>query len=67
MKLMAQLLNANRPAADIMAILAQQEAQKSAQPAGRNDACPCGSGKKFKKCWGVTFLCGDQAACLDSQ
>jgi len=21
--------------------------------AGRNDACPCGSGKKFKKCCGV--------------
>jgi len=21
---------------------------------GRNDACPCGSGKKFKKCHGVT-------------
>lgn len=20
------------------------------QPAGRNDPCPCGSGKKFKKC-----------------
>jgi preprotein translocase subunit SecA len=21
---------------------------------GRNDACPCGSGKKFKKCHGVS-------------
>ncbi|PJC67711.1 MAG: YecA family protein, partial [Zetaproteobacteria bacterium CG_4_8_14_3_um_filter_59_5] len=21
---------------------------------GRNDPCPCGSGKKFKKCCGVT-------------
>jgi preprotein translocase subunit SecA len=21
---------------------------------GRNDPCPCGSGKKFKKCHGVT-------------
>lgn len=21
---------------------------------GRNDACPCGSGKKFKKCCGTT-------------
>ncbi|MFM8176506.1 MAG: SEC-C metal-binding domain-containing protein, partial [Candidatus Limnocylindrus sp.] len=21
--------------------------------AGRNDACPCGSGKKFKKCHGA--------------
>ena len=26
--------------------------------AGRNDPCPCGSGKKFKKC------CGDQAALM---
>src|SRR3569623_2105899 len=22
---------------------------------GRNDPCPCGSGKKFKKCHGATF------------
>ena len=24
-----------------------------AQKAGRNDPCPCGSGKKYKKCHGV--------------
>jgi preprotein translocase subunit SecA len=34
-----------------------QEAAPSAEPApmpkvGRNDACPCGSGKKFKLCHG---------------
>jgi hypothetical protein len=23
------------------------------QKAGRNDACPCGSGKKYKKCHGA--------------
>ena len=22
---------------------------------GRNDPCTCGSGKKYKKCWGVVF------------
>jgi len=22
---------------------------------GRNDPCPCGSGKKFKKCHGLTM------------
>ncbi|MCX5761825.1 MAG: SEC-C metal-binding domain-containing protein [Gemmatimonadetes bacterium] len=22
---------------------------------GRNDVCPCGSGKKFKKCHGATL------------
>ncbi len=29
-----------------------QEPAKSQKTAGRNDACPCGSGKKFKKCCG---------------
>jgi uncharacterized protein YecA (UPF0149 family) len=27
-------------------------APSSATKVGRNDACPCGSGKKFKKCCG---------------
>jgi preprotein translocase subunit SecA len=26
--------------------------QRKAQKVGRNDPCPCGSGKKFKKCCG---------------
>jgi uncharacterized protein YecA (UPF0149 family) len=25
----------------------------SAKKAGRNDPCPCGSGKKYKKCHGA--------------
>jgi len=25
----------------------------TAQKIGRNDPCPCGSGKKYKKCHGV--------------
>ena len=29
-----------------------QEPAKSQKGAGRNDSCPCGSGKKFKKCCG---------------
>jgi preprotein translocase subunit SecA len=29
-----------------------QEPAKSSKVAGRNDACPCGSGKKYKKCCG---------------
>ena len=49
MKIMAQLLNAKRPAADIMSILARQQL---APAMGRNDLCSCGSGKKFKKCCG---------------
>ncbi len=31
---------------------AETEAKKSAGPVGRNDPCPCGSGKKYKKCCG---------------
>lgn len=29
------------------------EQARSRRPAGRNDACPCGSGKKYKKCCGA--------------
>ena len=54
MRTMADLLRAGRPAADIMHLLArEQQTQQQThtwQTAGRNDPCPCGSGKKFKKC-----------------
>ena len=30
----------------------QQPAQRTTQKVGRNDPCPCGSGKKYKKCHG---------------
>ncbi len=30
----------------------QQQPAKSSKTAGRNDPCPCGSGKKYKKCCG---------------
>lgn len=54
MRIMADLLRRQRPPADIMTILAQQEAQFQATlaKAGRNDPCPCGSGRKFKHCHG---------------
>jgi uncharacterized protein len=56
MRLMADLIRANRPAADIMPMLAERDASErktATQPtAQRNDPCPCGSGKKFKKCCG---------------
>ena len=32
---------------------AQQQAKRDGSKVGRNDPCPCGSGKKFKKCHGV--------------
>jgi uncharacterized protein len=47
MRMMAQLLEQGREAADIMALLAQEAAST-----GRNDPCPCGSGRKFKACCG---------------
>jgi preprotein translocase subunit SecA len=28
----------------------RQSSKDSAPPVGRNDLCPCGSGKKYKKC-----------------
>ncbi len=60
MRIMADLLKRGRPAAEVMAILAGEEqraAQERAQQfalAGRNDPCPCGSGKKFKRCHGAS-------------
>jgi uncharacterized protein YecA (UPF0149 family) len=30
------------------------EQAKSTRTVGRNDPCPCGSGKKYKKCCGKT-------------
>jgi uncharacterized protein len=54
MQLMAAELRAGRPPANIMHMLAQEEAmlQRQFATAGRNEPCPCGSGKKFKQCHG---------------
>src|SRR5438045_73475 len=32
---------------------ASQQVKREGAKVGRNDPCPCGSGKKFKKCHGV--------------
>ncbi len=47
MRKMAVLVQKGRPAADIMGKAGEPEAET-----GRNAPCPCGSGKKFKKCCG---------------
>jgi uncharacterized protein len=49
---MAGLIRRGRPAAEVMGILAEEEAKWAALFAGtgRNEACPCGSGRKFKAC-----------------
>jgi uncharacterized protein len=46
MQTMTRLLNARRAPAEIMQILAQAPARA----VGRNDPCPCGSGRKYKQC-----------------
>lgn len=60
MKTMRDLLRAQQSPALIMRMLAEEERAKALPPAtgpvGRNDPCPCGSGKKYKKCHGVYGL-----------
>jgi uncharacterized protein len=52
MRIMAELLRRNRAPAEVMRILAAAEAEQQAAfaRAGRNEPCPCGSGRKFKHC-----------------
>ncbi len=63
MQRMADLVRSGRPAAHIMQLLAQQEQSRplrktrrkskpNAKAPGRNDPCPCGSGRKYKRCCG---------------
>ena len=54
MRMMAGLLNQGRAPAEIMQVYAAEDTQRAAAfaGAGRNDPCPCGSGKKFKQCHG---------------
>ncbi|KAA3636327.1 MAG: anaerobic sulfatase maturase [Armatimonadetes bacterium] len=53
MRMMSDLLRANRAPSELSAILAGEEAARFAD-VGRNDACPCSSGRKYKKCHGAT-------------
>ncbi|HAK55046.1 MAG: anaerobic sulfatase maturase [SAR202 cluster bacterium] len=52
-KLMTRIISQGLPAANVMEALAKEEAAAAFSRAGRNDPCPCGSGKKFKKCHGA--------------
>lgn len=54
MEFMARELAAGRPPANVILAVASQEAelQRKLTMAGRNDPCPCGSGRKFKYCHG---------------
>jgi uncharacterized protein len=46
---MAELLRSDRRPVELMGQLRAEERRAFAQ-VGRNDPCPCGSGRKFKKC-----------------
>lgn len=54
MTIMTALYNQGKAPADIMAIINQnnRNLQEIFPEVGRNDLCPCNSGKKFKKCHG---------------
>jgi uncharacterized protein len=54
MGMMAEELRARRPPANVMLRLAREdeELERRFARAGRNDPCPCGSGRKFKHCHG---------------
>jgi uncharacterized protein len=47
MRAMAELLRQERDATEIMRLIAEEAAKT-----GRNDPCPCGSGRKYKVCCG---------------
>ncbi len=53
MKFMAAEIRNNRAPANVMAWLRGRELPQSAPvTVGRNDPCPCGSGRKYKQCCG---------------
>ena len=56
MRAMSELLRQNRAPSDLMAAYAARDAtvRAAVAKAGRNDPCPCGSGRKVKHCHGAT-------------
>ena len=48
MRRMATILERGGEAREIMGLLAAE-----ARTTGRNDPCPCGSGRKYKRCCGI--------------
>jgi uncharacterized protein len=53
MRFMAAELAAQRAPANVMRWVAAEDARARMGKAGRNDPCPCGSGRKFKQCCGA--------------
>jgi uncharacterized protein len=54
MRIMAELIRQGKTADGVMRIMGGEKTnlQEQFKKAGRNDPCPCGSGKKVKKCHG---------------
>ena len=53
LRFMANELQQQRPAANVMQWVREMDMAKGAEKApGRNDVCPCGSGVKYKRCCG---------------
>jgi uncharacterized protein len=57
MKIIADLIRRGKPASDVMGIIKEKDKEwaQILSSTGRNDPCPCGSGKKFKKCHGTGY------------
>ncbi|MEE2659822.1 MAG: anaerobic sulfatase-maturation protein [Candidatus Latescibacterota bacterium] len=56
MEYMANEMRYNRPASGVMKWVCLRDAEREAasrKVPGRNDQCPCGSGKKYKRCHGA--------------
>ena len=60
MRAMSALLRQGRAPSELMAVYATRDADLRAAvtKAGRNDQCPCGSGRKVKHCHGATSASG---------
>jgi uncharacterized protein len=56
MRAMSELLRRGRAPSELVSWYAADDARLRAEAAtaGRNDACPCGSGRKVKHCHGAT-------------
>ena len=50
MRFMASEVASNRAPANVMQWVAERDQRAARANSGRNDPCPCGSGKKFKHC-----------------
>jgi uncharacterized protein len=46
----ASLVDAGEPTEKLMEVVRAENAKRTGPQTGRNDPCPCGSGKKYKRC-----------------